>query len=120
MSKINLDLKEDFKIVEEGAVYDLPLYKVVDGEGLVQISNGGQGIHFVRGSKVGDEDVEKRDGTLHEHLIAMMIHDLKFKNNLVPSHETSQVILKLEEALNWQRARSIDRAKRQVQETYKK
>jgi hypothetical protein len=120
MSKIELDLKEDFGIVEDGAHYELPVYEVVDGKGLERIPSIGHTIKFVRGSKKGDEDVEKKEGTLHEHLISMMIHDLKLKNDLVPSHETSQVILKLEEALNWQRARSIDRVKRQVQETYKK
>jgi hypothetical protein len=40
----------------------------------------------------------KDEGTLHEHLLAMMIMDLKFKNTLVPSREGSLIITKLEEA----------------------
>ena len=132
MSKIEIDLKDDFQIVEEGCKYRVPEYEVVEGEGLkltegVKASNGEYykipipiEIRFVRGSKLGSDNVEPKKGTLHEHLIAMMIHDLKFKNNLVPSKETSIVITKLEEALMWQQRRSIDRAKREVQETYKK
>ena len=116
--KIDLDLKEDFEIIENGHSYSVPEY-MVDKKGLLETGNMID-IKFVRGSKLGSDNVEPLEGTLHEHLISMMIHDLKFKNELVPSHETTQVILKLEEALNWQRARSIDRVKRQVQETYKK
>ena len=117
--KIELDLKEDFTILEDGTRYTLPVYEVVDGKGLVE-TEGAMLLNFVRGSKLGDEDVEKKSGTLHEHLMSVMIHDLTLKNGLVPSLETEQVILKLKEALNWQRSRSIDRVKRNVQETYKK
>jgi len=132
MSKIEIDLKDDFQIVEEGCKYRVPEYEVVEGKGL-QLVTGARTvgdrlypadepieIRFVRGSKLGSDNVEPKSGTLHEHLIAMMIYDLKFKNNLVPSKETSMVITKLEEALMWQQRRSIDRAKREVQETYKK
>lgn len=113
-----LDLKEEFEVVENGTTYLLPTYKVVDGKGIVETEESVT-INFVRGSKIADEDVEKRVGTLHEHLLAMMIHDLQFKNKLVPSREGSLVITKLEEALHWLRARQIDRAKREVVGTYK-
>jgi len=48
----------------------------------------------------------------------MMIHDLKFKNQLVPSREGSLVITKLQEALGWLRQRQIDRQQRKVDGTY--
>jgi hypothetical protein len=129
---MNLDLKEDFEIIEEGTKYRLPEYEVLDGQGIKKTEGkrAGNGefykvphpieIRFVRGSKLGDEDVEKRNGTLHEHLLAMMIHDLKFKSKLVPSRETSLAITKLEEGLMWLRQRQIDRLKREVEGTYKK
>jgi len=62
----------------------------------------------------------KDEGTLHEHLLAMMIMDLKFKNTLVPSREGSLIITKIEEAQQWVLKRQIDRKKREVQGTYKK
>jgi len=112
-------LKEDFEIIEEGTTYQLPNYKVIDGKGIAKTGQAQQ-ITFVRGSKVAEEEVEKRTGTLHEHLLAMMIHDLQYKNNLVPSREGSLAITKLQEAIGWLRQRQIDRTKRQVQGTYQK
>lgn len=119
MSKIEIDLKDDFIILEDGAEYALPNYEVIEGKGLVETGSQTR-INFVRGSKLGTDKIEPNEGTLHEHLISAMVHDLKLKNKLVPSRETSMVITKLEEALMWQQRRSIDRAKREVQETYKK
>lgn len=119
--------KEDFKIVEDGTCYHLPLYEVVDGVGIVQLpmegTDGHHGFHtisFVRGSKLGEENVPKRTGTLHEHLLACMIHDLEFKNKLVPSREGELVITKLQEALGWLRQRQIERTTRGVVGTYQK
>lgn len=117
---MEIDLKESFDILDNGSRYSVPMYEVVDGKGLVLVEGMTHPINFVRGSKLGSDDVEKKTGTLHEHLMSVMIHDLTLKNELVPSEETTQVILKLKEALNWQRARSIDRVTRAVQETYKK
>ena len=114
-----LILKEDFEIKTNGSEYILPEYRVVDGKGIEKTS-GEQEIRFVRGSKLADEEVEKKEGTLHEHLLAMMIHDLEFKNGLVSSNEGEQVIIKLKEALGWLRQRQIDRNKRNVQGTYQK
>lgn len=121
MKNLTLELKEDFEIVEEGVEYALPTYTVIDGKGIERLTDENfHGIRFVRGSKVAGENVLKRDGTLHEHLLAVMIHDLKYKNNLVPSREGSLVITKLEEALGWLRQRQVDRIKRDVVGTYKK
>lgn len=117
---MEIDLKEDFVIREEGTSYEIPVYRVEENVGLVKTENFSAAIDFVRGSKLGDENVESKTGILHEHLISVMIHDLKFKNNLVPSRETSLMITKLEEALMWARQRQIDRVKRSTQGTYKK
>jgi hypothetical protein len=117
---MNIDLKEHFYIVEEGTTYELPVYEVVEGKGIVELEKESQVLHFVRGSKINDVDVEKRVGTLHEHLMSVMIYDLKLKNKLVPSRETAIVITKLEEALHWLRHRQIDRLKREVEGTYNK
>lgn len=116
---MNVDLKEDFEILENGTHYRLPKYNVVDGRGIERTGNF-VNLEFVRGSKLKDEQVERREGTLHEHLLSAMIHDLKFKNGLVPSREGSLTITKLEEALQWLRTRQIDRAKRAVVGTYQK
>lgn len=114
-----LELKEDFTIVEEGTQYLLPVYEVVDGKGIVPTGEN-IALNFVRGSKLKDEKVPKREGTLHEHLLAAMIHDLQYKNKLVPSREGSVTITKLQEALQWLRERQIERTKRDVVGTYQK
>jgi len=115
---MKLELKEDFDIIEDGVLYALPEYEVVDNKGIKRLEDQGQLIGFVRGSKLKDEDVEKKVGTLHEHLLAMMIHDLKYKNELVPSKEGELIIEKLQEALGWLRQRQVDRTKRKVVGTY--
>lgn len=111
--------KRTFEIIEEGTRYRLPVYEVVDGKGIEQ-RPGAVEISFVRGSKLGSENVEKRDGTLHEHLLSMMIHDLKYKNSLVPSREGSIIITKLEEARQWMEERQKSREQAGVAGTYKK
>jgi len=123
---MNVELKEDFEIVEEGTTYLLPMYDI-DENGLRRITSPSSEdalthlmITFVRGSKDSEDGIQTNQGTLHEHLLAMMIHDLKYKNSLVPSREGSLVITKLEEALGWLRQRQIDRTKREVVGTYKK
>lgn len=115
-----IELKEDFNIIEEGTQYELPQYEVIDNRGVQRVEGPGVLINFVRGSKLKDEEVERKIGTLHEHLLAMMIHDLQYKNSLVPSREGSLVITKLQEALGWLRQRQIDRVQRDIQGTYKK
>lgn len=116
---INLDLKEDFKIIEEGSQYELPCYEVVDGQGIIEVEETVK-INFVRGSKLKGENVERRTGTLHEHLLSMQISDLEFKYSLVPSDDTKQALYHLKSALMWLRQRQIDRQKRNVLGTYQK
>lgn len=119
MNELTLSLKEDFTTLEEGTQYLLPMYQVIDGKGIERIGKEMK-INFVRGSKLKGEDVPRREGTLHEHLLAMMIKDLQYKNSLVPSREGSLVITKLQEALGWLRQRQVDRIQRNVEGTYQK
>ena len=117
VEKVNLLDKQRFSFVEDGVEYQLPVYRVIDGKGIERTGEF-QTIKFVRGSKLGDEDVPKHEGVLHETLLAMMIHDLKLKNKLVPSREGSLTITALEEALLRQMQRNIDRIRRDVVGTY--
>lgn len=109
--------KRAFKTVEQGTHYELPIYKVVDGKGIEETGET-HAIKFVRGSKVKEEEVEKREGTLHEHLLSVMIEDLKYKNGLVPSRETSLVITHLQEAQHWLEERESARTAAGVVGTY--
>ena len=119
MENTEIELKDSFNTLEEGTQYELPVYEVIDGEGIKEVEGPGQLINFVRGSKLKGEDVPRREGTLHEHLLSMLIADLKFKNDLVPSREGSLAITKLQEAYHWILQRQIDRKKREVEGTYK-
>jgi hypothetical protein len=110
--------KRAFNTVENGTQYELPIYRVVDGKGIEETGEV-LPLLFVRGSKLKDEVVEKREGTLHEHLLSAMIHDLKFKNGLVPSRETATAITNLEQALHWLEEREKARASQGVVGTYK-
>lgn len=109
--------KRAFNTVEQGTHYQVPVYEVVDGKGIVET---GQTLNltFVRGSKLKDEDVPKREGTLHEHVISVMIEDLKFKHALVPSKETACAITHLQEAQHWLEERVIAREAAGVLGTY--
>lgn len=119
MENLTLELKEEVRICEEGTHYQLPVYEVIPGTGIVKVG-GHLNVHFVRGSKNKEDQIEGKTGTMHEHLLAMMIYDLQYKNKLVPSREGALVITKLQEALHWLRQRQVDRIKRDVVGTYKK
>lgn len=110
--------KRAFNTVELGTHYELPVYRVVDGKGIEE-TGGVYHLKFVRGSKLAEEEVEKREGTLHEHLLSAMITDLKYKNTLVPGREGSIAITKLEEALHWLEERQTAREAAGVVGTYK-
>lgn len=102
-----------------GTIYILPEYKVTDGVGLERDDTDCI-ISFVRGSKLGTETVEKNTGITHEALLSMMIHDLKYKNGLVPSEETSNTIKHLEAALDSMNQRQQRRKQEVTQGTYQK
>jgi len=109
--------KRNFDTLEEGTTYALPIWEIVDGKGIEETGQS-LGIQFVRGSKLKGEDVEKKEGILHETLLSMMISDLKFKNSLVPSRESATAITKLQEALHWMEERQRERELREVVGTY--
>jgi hypothetical protein len=112
-------MKRNFETIEQGTEYTIPNYEVIDGQG-IQLTGTTQTIKFVRGSKLKEEEVEKREGTLHEHLLSMIIEDLKYKNNLVPSRESALVITKLEEARMWMEERQRSREASGTSGTYQK
>lgn len=116
---MHIELKEHFETVEQGTHYRLPKYRVVDGKGIEETGDFID-LMFLRGSKLKGEEVEKRERTLHEHILSVMIEDLQYKNKLVPSRESNFVITHLQDALNWLRQRQVDRLKRAVQGTYQK
>lgn len=119
--------KREFKVKELGTSYILDKWAVVDGEGIKKVSEveipanesrpAMATITFVRGDKEDNGEIVPRvDGILHETLLAIQIHDLKYKNSLVSSKETSKAIVKLQEALFWLEERSHDRESRSVKD----
>ncbi len=63
--------------------------------------------------------IPKVDGITHEQLLGLMIKDLTYKNQLVPSRETSIAITKLTEALLWLEERQRNRESSNTYGTYK-
>ncbi len=121
--------RDNFNIIEPGTSYEILKYRVVDGIGTREVwemeedecDTCYQKIIFVRGDKTDNGNVIPRvDGITHEQLLGMMIADLQFKNNLIPSRETSIAITKLQEALMWIEERQRDRESRNVIDTYQK
>jgi hypothetical protein len=111
-------LTQSVVVKEDGVSYELPNY-IVGADGL-QETNTTQVIGFLRGSTRPEDNAPSREGTLHEHVLAMLIYDLRKKNELVPSRETSLTITHLEEAMHWLWARQLNRTARNVQGTYQK
>lgn len=112
-------INREFEIVNDGLSYELPTYEVKTGVG-IQRTDKVIFIPFVRGSSSEGEPVVRQEGVIHENLLAMMIHDLQIKNQLVPSRETSLAITKLQEALLWLEERQRIRAAQGVRGTYQK
>ena len=67
--------KREFKTVEVGTHYELPIWTIVEGKGIQEVPGVSQVIRFVRGSRLKEEAVDKVDGILHETLLSMMIED---------------------------------------------
>lgn len=112
--------KRAFMILKPGHEYAVPIYQVVEGEGIKEVAGEQQTIRFVRGSKVNDENKTKPlPGTLHEHLVTVMIEDLKLKNAEFPSKETARAITNLEQARHWMEEREKARDAAGVLGTYK-
>jgi hypothetical protein len=81
---MDIQLKNKVDIVKLGSHYKLPTYRLNKEDRATEIV-GDIDIRIIDGSQ--DEI-----GTFHEHLLVMMITDLKHKNSLVPSRDTSMVI----------------------------
>lgn len=112
--------KRSFKIIEDKHAYELPLYTVLEGKGIEQLEGKGFELAFVRGNSQEGHLTTYRHGTLHEHLLAVQIHDLKLKHDEFPSKETACAITHLQEALFWLEERQRDREARGVIGTYQK
>lgn len=110
--------KRAFRTVSQGHEYEIPNYKIEEGKGIVETGDI-LTIKFVRGSKVlGENKTEPLEGTLHEHLISVMIEDLKFKHTEFPSNETAMVMIHLQEARHWLEERVRTREAAGVLGTY--
>lgn len=117
--------KRAFNTVVPGAHYELPIYRIEDGKGIVETREVVH-LNFVRGSKDPNDDkvpglVEahgKMEGTLHEHLLSCMIEDLKLKNEEVKSREGALVITHLETARLWMEERQRSQEAAGVVGTY--
>ncbi len=86
------------------------------------INNLGQNclpLNFVRGSKLGSEEVDKKVGVLHEGVIQILITDLEYKNELVPSEEGAEILEHLRAIAKLQDLRAEKRKAANVQGTYK-
>ncbi|WP_432328888.1 hypothetical protein ACRQ5D_10785 [Mucilaginibacter sp. P25] len=115
MSETN---KRAFTTIIPGHHYKVPVYKVAPNTG-IQATGEMCNIIFVRGSKVIHENREPAlEGTLHEHLITVMIEDLKLKHAEFPSKETACAITNLEQARQWMEEREKARAAQGVLGTY--
>lgn len=101
----------------KGSTYLLPEY-LITPEG-IRKSKDFTTLKFVRGSVAG-EGVEKQQGVIHESLINMIIDDLRYKNGLVPSEDSVNVLHHLESALVLIRKRALTRVLRGVSGIYKK
>ena len=109
--------KREFTVIKEGTTYSLPMYKISD-QGLELVNQKSNLVTFVRGSKDVHDNIERQDGVLHETIIAMLIHDLQYKNELVPSRETSLAITQLQTALFWLEERARIRTNNNTLNTY--
>lgn len=118
--------KRAFNTVLPGHHYQIPVYKIEPNVGIVETGEVVD-LKFVRGTKkVQDKDtpdiVQQHgplEGTLHEHLISVMIEDLKLKNSEVPSREGALIITNLEQARHWMEERQLSREAAGVVGTYK-
>jgi len=102
-------------------VYEIPLYTVEDGKGIV-LTEVGQLIKFVRGSINTEENVlPKQDGVLVEQLLEVCRQHLVSVNiGQLASRETSLAITAIEEAMLRLYQREYNRKKAGTLGTYKK
>ena len=89
---------------------------MIDSTGLKDV--GEVFLNFVRGSKRGEDEIDRVNGVIHEDLLEVMILDLKYKSKLVPSKFTHATIEKLRDALMFQRLRQAVRKGKEINGTY--
>ncbi|MES2810027.1 MAG: hypothetical protein V4619_15455 [Bacteroidota bacterium] len=110
--------KRSFLTIVAGHAYAVPVYEIKEGVGIVETGDT-MAINLVRGSKIsGENKSEPVPGTLHEHLVTVMIEDLKIKNAEFPSKETACAITNLEQARHWMEEREKAREAAGVLGTY--
>lgn len=103
--------------VKPATTYIVPTYVVTndgikDGEGMT--------IKFCKGNKA-DSTVHRQEGVFTETLIQLAKEYLQEVNQgELKTDDTTQAIIKLEEALMWINKRAEDRKLRNVQATYEK
>lgn len=105
------------QIVKPSATYNIPTFRVEDGE----IVDGiGEDIYFCKGS-TSDKEIFRQEGVFVESLIKLAAVHLESINvGQLENNDTKQAIIKLEEALMWLGKRAEDRKLREVQGTYAK
>lgn len=97
--------------------FNIPTYSVtndgiVDGEGTE--------VRFCKGDK-SDESKERQSGIFAESLLEVVATRLRGVNvGDLASQETSNAIMRIEEAIMWLEKRSNDRKTRGVEQTYQK
>lgn len=92
-----------FEVIERGARYALPTYLVQGGVGLVPIPNSVLEIRFACGFR-GDT-CEAQNGIAREALLAMLLDDLAYLNETVPSSYNEEAQVHLQKALECLEAR---------------
>lgn len=103
--------------LHEGATYDIPTYKVIDGQ---MVDGDGMQLKFCKGDK-SNASIFRQEGVFTETLIQVAKQYLEAVNKgELATRETSSAITKLDEALMWLDKRRQDRELRGVAETYKK
>jgi hypothetical protein len=112
-----MDKSKDFKTVREGSTYELPLYEVIAGQGLVK-TNESIIIPYVRGAK-DSEGIVKQTGVIAETVIGMQLNHLEYAYSQVPSEQTAKVIEHLKESLVLLSQRTKQRTEAGVVDTYK-
>ena len=111
-----MDKSKDFKTLELGSSYELPMYEVVPGIGLTKTNNT-LIVNYVRAKD--SENIKKQEGVINETLLGMILTDLEYKYSLVPSEQTKEVIEHLKQSLVLLSQRTIQRTDAGVVDTYK-
>lgn len=86
----------NFKIIEQGYKYQIPTYTFSVSEKIINKSDKYKTIKLIS----GDHAFAGNECLLHEDLLQLIIHDLKYKVSLFPSLEGISTISHLQESLD--------------------